>query len=577
LFNVLVAPFNMIACKPARVQSDAPISLACTQRRRLLCVGCFAIVSTASICLAYLSGPSSSVLDPLSNPKGVRYPVIEHLGFERTPGTDPCSADQPSLIPQAQKLLDHRVVLDGNVSNMLLVAQSLGLRALFEVLPLEYWHLAGQAVASLPCFQRDLPAGIALLDRLLVPTMLAPFKRANAGVPVHGAIWYLVSQVNASWEFIMNAVCPYMFSNYTLMHGVGHGFLITHAATEYGPASLMPPVQDRAAVALAVEDCKRAPDSGLMHFCTNGLYHGVAEYGDFSTDTSQSAWMAPCDELDLPAYCFLFLFHDGLAHSWRRSKFDSATDGLRAKDVCSERYLRDEEHLRSCIHGLAARGFLTYARTQLLLREGNGSRSDLELCEDQAKWAFLPGHMTGRDIKSELSFCRLLFDGTNHRTDAPISIFDLCSLITPTPQKLDGKLAYRWLACIAGSLGYHANLISDFHYLANLWARMEWRVWRATHRSAAQSVLSGGTDRYFNKSMVGATFAALRWSDVLTVAISALISSEPMEYCRHVPPHLNVNRVWDWCWISANYASTFPDYLSVIYSGGISPPLADRV
>jgi len=260
--------------------------------------------------------------------------------------------------------------------------------------------------------------------------------------PIHGAIWHLVAYYNMSWKSILSFICPYTDPG-SCMHGTGHGFLIRHTQTSYGPLSRMQSISNVSNVARALEDCKRGPYP-YDYRCTNGLYHGVMEHGDFSRD---GTWAAPCDALDMSAYCFTFLFHDGLAHSWRLESMKSTQPRLRT--LCEQ--LNTEVQVRCCIFGLASRGFTTLRRALFVAKAQRwGIRAS---CELQARTAFVPGHLEGRDVESELFLCELLFGRGSFQQSAG-TLVDWCSMVTPLP--VNANTYRRWLACISGSLGYHS-------------------------------------------------------------------------------------------------------------------------
>jgi hypothetical protein len=259
---------------------------------------------------------NASVIDPLSHPDAPPYPLMtggqpdRWLSNDSRLPDDPCKGSASALIQDAQQLLARSILLeDGNVTNMLLVAQTLGMAALFEALPLAHWHLAGQAIASLGCFQHDMIAGVKLLDfftSLATAPSLVVRKQA-VGAPMHGAVWFIMGTMNGSWPVALTRLCPGVLNTFNCMHGVGHGFLIKNAQPDYGPATAFPPgvlpLTSVSPIVRATDECTEADGRGpLAQSCLTGAYHGTMEYGDFS---HTSAWSAPCTDVRAGTYAGL--------------------------------------------------------------------------------------------------------------------------------------------------------------------------------------------------------------------------------------------------------------------------------
>jgi len=345
-------------------------------------------------------------------------------------------------------------VLDADVEAIQKYFVKYGTRYVLEYLPFEHWHWAGELWASLSCAQRDLKESLEFITELAnAAGSLGIYGRQSPpnGI-IHGFIWQTIGDRQLSWLAIMDQLC----SEQTFVlqwfcgHGVGHGFVIQcdgghQAGQPYDNVS-------GHAFSCAIHKCNHAPSRGLAYICSHGAYHMLMTDApstfNFSGDVSPR-WMFPCDSWALPAFCFYYLFHDGLMASWRALALASSTSmpSFRLGDICKDARLGSDLHVRSCIYGLSSRGYFTY-----LWSSRSIEFSPLEACLRQAGHAFLPGTQSGRSVESESILCNLIFNDTFRSKPARSSsnLYDWCNLL------LDGyydELA--WLACISGAVGFH--------------------------------------------------------------------------------------------------------------------------
>jgi len=248
------------------------------------------------------------------------------------------------------------------------------------------------------------------------------------------------------------------------MHGIGHGFARRQAFAAYGldPSTVTMPscfsgtcLQDPSRIIFTRgdRDCNSGPEP-WRYWCANGLYHSANEHFEFPGN-----WMGPCDwDINLPAYCFVYLFSDGLTQRWRLDEF--VRQGYQLHTVCEHEHFDNERKIFWCINGLAAHGVATYIRT-LNLAHSRPSEPVSRLCEEQAKTSFVPGAVSGRSVASELVFCDLVWGAINVQPAVlRDNIFDFCSFVTPVPNSSKGVTYTRWIACVAGAVGHRSEWLT---------------------------------------------------------------------------------------------------------------------
>lgn len=542
--------------------SSVPIISQSTRSLRAPTLVVASLLCTLLAALVFAPRDNEGTLRGIQNPEGRGFPLLQRDWAKAVTVSDPCRMHQPTRVRSARNLLAQRPVLDDNVSNIFLVTQTLGIKEVLEALPFQHWHLAGQAIASLPCFQRNITAGLKLLDQMYwaVSSLLASGLRVPALPKAqHGAVWFLVGTHNSSWPYILSELCAPLNARHDCMHPTGHGFVIKHALTAYGPGSHDPSLRNVTALAEAVADCKAAPSLADRQHCATGVFHATAEYGDFSKSyPSTSAWMAPCDQLSMPPLCFFYLFSTGMRHhKWRRLSLSSTKSEL--VNLCSDQQMPSELHVRSCIYGLGAGGFPAFLRTAFLLRQQAGGDPH-ELCKHQAM-EIVPDDLKG--IEDELIFCNLIFKvGNGHSllmARSEPNVFDWCSLLTSMPEESKGVVYYRWLACIAGSLGYLSvwnERLPVYEEKSSAWSKLWSFEMMASPRSSKPT-----TSTFFNVSKSTAQILLGLFS------ASSLFSWAPLAYkfCQPAPSHLNVTHVLDVCATSIQYATKWPANFDVLY------------
>jgi len=391
-----------------------------------------------------------------------KYPNVEDRGWSSlVEVNDVCGVSGVTFLSAS--------VLHANVQDVTEQFVRYGTRYVLEALPFNNWHWAGEVWASLPCAQRDVKKSLAFLTALSNAAGslgIYGLQSPPRGI-IHGFIWQTVGDQQFSWQSIMDKLCsePTFVLHWFCGHGVGHGFVIQcnggHlAGRPYDNVS-------GSAFSCAIQKCNEAPSRGLAYICSHGVYHMLMTDApgtfNFSSDATPR-WMFPCDSWALPAFCFYYLFHDGLMAPWRALALASSElsqTSRRIIDVCAQDRMASDIHSRICIYGLSSRGFFTYFWT---LRSVGSPSLQLkpsvlqQTCHRQIGKSFLPGTQSGRTIQSESIMCTLIF-GHRFRNiseivpnfGTPPTLFGWCSLLLNDDYSDENK----WSACISGAVGFH--------------------------------------------------------------------------------------------------------------------------
>jgi len=233
--------------------------------------------------------------------------------------------------------------------------------------PMKYWHKLSQMIGSIAMQANETPSLLFQNLDLLARVARREKMTANSLGIAHGAVWLFVGTMPGvlTWALLLETLCP-TFSD-AFLHGLGHGLMIRFSGANFSACSSMPIVRKEGVLYEAVAFCERAPYPYVKMFCSAGAFHGFQEYSHFPAwehPMIDNNWMRPCQDINLSATCFLWVFFSGtFQHAGVVGPTARAFAILQHNGHISSICLRTPMHeanVRGCIWGLSASNFLLY-------------------------------------------------------------------------------------------------------------------------------------------------------------------------------------------------------------------------
>lgn len=349
--------------------------------------------------------------------------------------------------------------------NFAQILDEVGINGAIQVLPLIKWHPLAQFIGSVTKRRSyDLPGTFALLA-YIQSAHLPVFHTSNAFGIIHAAAWYYVATETKcfQWTDFLERVCPYFFP--AALHGVGHGLMLRFSNAYLEGCSPLPVTTNSSALLDSAEICANAPFAVVSFYCAEGLYHNFMEYSDFPENRVQPSqplsWLYPCRFSRLSAWCFTWIFGQGLnwkpgVGAWPTSPGLLALSQYRydLPSLCLNTSMESNVNVRGCIWGMTASKFMFFHEGWIAM---HNHQSPLEACLrvpfDLVLGSFSRIH------------CPLLFGNDSEQTKSygsvvgsRRSLMAWCSLFVPKEMHRDMHREHwqRWMACLH-SFAYHTG------------------------------------------------------------------------------------------------------------------------
>jgi len=342
---------------------------------------------------------------------------------------------------------------DLNCTTLFQIVRQIGVNGAWAVVPMRHWHALSQVIAEhVLLTQGSVPVMFRVLDFFLRQGVKLK-KTFNSFGIVHGAAWYIIgsSPMNAlDWHWVFNNLSTHFFPQ--VLHGLGHGLLIKHTDAKYDVCSRPPTSLLLPELQVAIPECASAPFSLAALECSEGLFHAFVEYTDYRyfSEAGVINWMHPCQEIILSAYCFQYIFGQGLFYHnskigvTRRFHAMMEYPGHITTICLTPRSMRSEANHRGCIWGMSATAFLQYHEAWAARQADASKASPIKACLQ------IPP-LTVNALPAVT--CKLLLKNGMQHEQGNSSLISWCSLFVKPRSQDDMTRSdwQRWVTCLHGA------------------------------------------------------------------------------------------------------------------------------
>ena len=425
--------------------------VSCIRLRCIYLINCFLIfiVTVATLGIHHASHPYAQYLD---------------LQYHTGAGIDDANAivtGHPNtfMVKNISQVLPSKIsdVIFADCAALRELIVSLGIPAIFVVLPVTSWHQTSQLIGEILRYHpTKIPETIEVLNEFAWSQVLYKHNFQASGI-VHGAIWYLTAKTS-DWHdimLIMNSVATFPVN---ALHAIGHGMLYREAP-HFDGCSDPALTNSTAGIMVPLDNCLKAPLRYLAFGCTQGLFHALHEAPAINKEwwgkINSKDFLYPCSQVRASAWCFYWLtarasvlqVSDTGVHRWLRSASAHITW------ACTHYVNMSEVNIRGCIWGMSASLFPLFDHG--IAR--NSSRS-MGCLSSESSLTVVPR-------RTQL-YCPQLFRNV-HILGSKSTVVEWCSIVVEPrlQQNMSDHMWQRWLACLEGSRFFYEREVSCEHDL----------------------------------------------------------------------------------------------------------------